>query len=68
MSATEIMEHTLYQKVNEAKSGPLSLDRVTTDGPRDLVEDAQHRAKNAPLYDLSAKPATQPDVSLEVER
>ena len=39
-SGAEMMQEKKYQAINLPNAGPLSIDRVTRDGPRDLVGEA----------------------------
>ena len=43
-SAQQLMQDRVYQTIKE-QSGPLSIDRVTLDGPRDLVGEVQQMKK-----------------------
>ena len=56
LSASEIMADTRYQKLNDAEKGPLSLDRVTRDGPRDIVGDIQDLKASGPFFDIKKSP------------
>mmetsp|Transcript_25700 Transcript_25700/g.32020 ORF Transcript_25700/g.32020 Transcript_25700/m.32020 type:complete len:88 (+) Transcript_25700:29-292(+) len=58
-SAAEIMQDARYQALNEDGKNPLAIDRLTRDGPRDLVGEAQEFLKSGPLYDLSKAPKTE---------
>ena len=46
----------VYQKVKDS-SGPLGIDRVTLDGPRDLLGETHEKLQSEPIYDMSYKPA-----------
>lgn len=48
-TATEIMTQSRYQAVKE--DGPLSIDRVSQDGPRDFFGDLKDSLKDGPVYD-----------------
>ena len=48
----------VYQKVKDS-SGPLGIDRVTLDGPRDRIGETHERIMSEPLYDTSYQPAQQ---------
>ena len=49
------MSDKYYQKLHSADQGPLSIDRVTLDGPRDVVGDFAKLRKDGPAFDLSAE-------------
>ena len=40
-TAVEKLADKHYQKLKGADTGPLAIDRVTLDGPRDLIGDMQ---------------------------
>ena len=67
MSAAELMADQRYQQINDAGTGPLSIDRATRDGPRDLVGDAQNLIKSGPFYDISKTPGTTHEKALNEE-
>ena len=52
-SAIETMAEARYQKVKEVNVGPLSIDRVTLDGARDIVGDIHDKLRSGPFYDLN---------------
>ena len=52
MGPADMMANMKYQSINDVNQ-PLSIDRVTRDGPRDLVGDLQNKLKNGPIYDLA---------------
>ena len=56
-SAGEFMAESTYQKLNEVSAGAFSMDRVTRDGPRDLLGEAKDKASEGPFYDLSKDPS-----------
>ena len=47
------MAEARYQKVKEVNVGPLSIDRVTLDGARDIVGDIHDKLRSGPFYDLN---------------
>lgn len=55
-SAIETMAESRYQQVNDSNVGPLSIDRVTRDGARDIVGDLQDKLRSGPFYDMSKAP------------
>ena len=61
----EIMVNLKYQKIKDSSSSPLSIDRVTQDGPRDLIGELKETLKRGPVYDLSKNPGS--TVLTEVE-
>lgn len=67
MSAAELMADQRYQQINDAGTGPLSIDRATRDGPRDLIGDAQNLIKSGPFFDLSKTPGTSKERGLKAE-
>jgi len=59
------MVNLKYQKIKDSSSSPLSIDRVTQDGPRDLIGELKETLKRGPVYDLSKNPGS--TVLTEVE-
>ena len=54
LSATNILERSSYQAIKE--EGPLSIDRVTQDGPRDLYGELKDELSSSPVYDMDKLP------------
>lgn len=55
-SAVEILQEHRYQAIKDEKGGPLSIDRVTRDGPRDLRGEALDLMQKGLVFDMSKAP------------
>jgi len=59
----EILADHKYQVLRS--SGPLSIDRVTQDGPRDLIGELKETLGSGPIYDVSKNPGATHTTEIE---
>ena len=64
-TAADMMADARYQKVKDDDAHRFAIDRVTLDGPRDLVGELKTKMKSGPIYDLSKRPGTEPISEIE---
>jgi hypothetical protein len=62
-TSAEIMAKHKYQNLRD--SDRLSIDRVTQDGPRDIIGELRETLSNGPVYDVSKRPGTMPVTEIE---